>query len=151
MKKLFVFDLDFTLWNAGNTWCDHLKPPFSIHHGKVVDADGSVVRLYSDVRQILEYLDEKQVTLAVASRTFEPSWARRLMELLGIRKYFQHEEIYPSSKVQHFQALQKATGYMFVDMIFFDDEHRNIKDVEQLGVQAIYVRNGLNWKEMPEL
>ena len=25
---LLVFDLDFTLWDAGGTWCDQTKPPF---------------------------------------------------------------------------------------------------------------------------
>jgi magnesium-dependent phosphatase 1 len=149
MKKLFVFDLDFTLWNAGNTWCDHLTPPFSKQHSKVVDANGNVVRLYPDVREILKYLDKKMATLAVASRTFEPSWAKRLMHLLDIRKHFHHEEIYPSSKTQHFNALKKSTGLKFSEMIFFDDEHRNIKDVERLGVLAIYVPNGLGWKELP--
>lgn len=150
MKKLFVFDLDFTLWNAGNTWCDHLTPPFSKHQNRVVDANGDIVRLYSDVPEILQYLSRKSITLAVASRTYEPSWARKLLDLLDIRKYFFHQEIYPSSKIRHFFALQKATGLDFSEMIFFDDEQRNIKDVERLGVQAVHVSGGLSWKEIPK-
>lgn len=30
-------------------------------------------------------------------------------------------------------------------MIFFDDEYRNIKDIEKLGVTCIYVKNGVNY------
>lgn len=36
---------------------------------------------------------------------------------------------------------QKSSGITFTDMIFFDDEMRNIRDVSQLGVTAIYVRS----------
>ena len=41
--KLIVFDLDFTLWNAGGTWCDHLRAPFHCRDGCVLDADGAMV------------------------------------------------------------------------------------------------------------
>lgn len=29
--------------------------------------------------------------------------------------------------------LQKSSGFEYEDMIFFDDEHRNVVEVEQLG------------------
>ena len=42
---------------------------------------------------------------------------------------------------------KKDSGVDFRDMMFFDDEMRNIKDVSKLGVTAVYVtRNGMTLK-----
>jgi magnesium-dependent phosphatase 1 len=145
MPTLVVFDLDYTLWDAGGTWCDQLAPPFSCQQGRVVDRDGSHVRLYSDVKRILNWCDNHGLSMALASRTYEPAWAKRLLDLHGIRDRFVYEEIYPSSKDCHFKALQKQTGLPYDQMLFFDDEPRNIREVGQLGVTAVHVREGVTW------
>lgn len=46
-------------------------------------------------------------------------------------EFFDHFEIYPGSKITHFNRLQQATGLRYEDMLFFDDESRN-KEVESL-------------------
>lgn len=57
-------------------------------------------------------------------------------------------EIYPSSKVRHFEAIQKRTGIAYNEMIFFDDEARN-KEVEHaLGVLFCHVKDGMTWNEL---
>ncbi|KAI1336013.1 magnesium-dependent phosphatase-1 [Xylariaceae sp. FL0016] len=56
-------------------------------------------------------------------------------------------EIYPGSKIQHFQALHKRTGIPFGDMLFFDDERRNL-NTESLGVTMWLVRDGVTWDEV---
>ncbi len=145
---LIVFDLDFTLWNAGGTWCDQTTPPYSKAGNIVKDASGSVLFLYPDVIEILEFLAEQDIPLAVASRTYSPETARILMDMFGIRSFFEYEEIYPSSKILHFESLQKRTGISYSRMYFFDDEHRNIVEVGSLGVQSFLVRSGLNWNEL---
>lgn len=43
-----------------------------------------------------------------------------------------------------FSRIQKASGTDYKDMVFFDDEHRNIVDVGKLGVTCIIVKNGVN-------
>ncbi|KAK6954268.1 hypothetical protein Daesc_004235 [Daldinia eschscholtzii] len=58
-------------------------------------------------------------------------------------------EIYPSSKIQHFKALNKKTGIPFTEMLFFDDESRN-RDTESLGVTMWLVRDGVTWNEVVE-
>ncbi len=143
MKKLFVFDLDFTLWNAGGTWCDHTNPPFRRINQHVEDADGSRIVLYPDVCQILNQLTLDDFTLALASRTGEPSWALQLLRLFEIEDLFKFKEIYPGSKIKHFNKLQSQSGIPFSDMVFYDDEMRNIHEVGVLGVDAVYVENGL--------
>lgn len=56
-------------------------------------------------------------------------------------------EIYPSSKIRHFEALHKRTGIPYTEMLFFDDEARN-RDTESLGVTMWLVRDGVTWAEV---
>ncbi|MBN2717403.1 MAG: magnesium-dependent phosphatase-1 [Deltaproteobacteria bacterium] len=135
--------MDFTLWDAGGTWCDHTRPPYRLHNGSVYDMDNSHIRLYPDVLQILDELHEREIPLAIASKTTAPDWARELLDLFNIRHYFHYEEIYPGNKTRHFNQLHSKSNVAFEDMIFFDDEYPNIRDVGALGVNAVHVRNGI--------
>jgi magnesium-dependent phosphatase 1 len=116
--KLIVFDLDFTLWNAGGTWCDHTYPPYRRVNGHIYDSENAVIHLYPDVIELLNTLHHDYM-LAVASRTNQPGWANELLDLFGIKAYFNHLEIYPGSKTTHFNRLNNATGIPFSEMIFF--------------------------------
>lgn len=42
--------------------------------------------------------------------------------------------------------ISKSCNIELEDMIFFDDEHRNIVDLENLGVVSILVKNGMTMK-----
>lgn len=112
--------------------------------GRVHDADGVEVRLYDEVPTLLENLADGGYRLALASRTSAPPIARQLLELFGIRSYFEHEEIYPGDKAAHFASLQEKTGLPYSEMLFFDDEPRNILSVGDLGAQAVLVSSGIN-------
>ncbi|KAK8080508.1 Mg-dependent acid phosphatase [Apiospora hydei] len=56
-------------------------------------------------------------------------------------------EIYPSSKIRHFEAIHKKTGIPYTEMLFFDDESRN-RETESLGVTMRLVRDGVSWQEV---
>ena len=144
---LVVFGLDYTLWDAGGTWCDCLTPPFRRSGERVLDRHESHVRLYEDVPEIMGALDEAGVPMGLASRTNEPGWARELLELLGVRSRFEIEEIYPGEKTAHFDELRRQSGFGYEQMLFFDDETRNIREVRALGVHCVEVRSGVNWGE----
>lgn len=141
--ELIVFDLDFTLWDCGGTWCDCLTPPFRLERGRVFDRDGRHIRLYEDVMLVLDWTARSDVPTALASRTEQPAWARELVDLLGIADRFAFAEIYPSSKLKHFRALHAASGVAHENMLFFDDEHRNIREVSELGVTCVSVDTGM--------
>lgn len=143
---LIVFDLDFTIWDCGGTWCDHTNPPYQLKNEIIVDNYDRNISLYPDVKSILTTLREKHISLAVASRTGAPDWADELMTIFDIKKYFDHFEIYPGSKPTHFRSLQEKTGLPFSSMVFFDDEYRNIEEVGRLGVEAVFVEDGINRK-----
>jgi magnesium-dependent phosphatase 1 len=141
---LIVFDLDFTLWDCGGTWCDHTNPPYFRQNGIIRDDDDRKIRLYDDTISILQRLHQRQIPLAIASRTGTPAWANELMELFDIRKFFQYLEIYPGSKINHFYSLRARTSIPYRDMIFFDDECRNIEEVARIGVRSVFVENGIS-------
>ena len=145
MADLIVFDLDLTLWHCGPLlWCDQLTRPLATtRDGRVVSSCDTEVSLFPEVKGLLEGLREDGHLLGVASRTSAPELARDLLELFGIADHFPHQQIYPGDKAAHFLALQQETGLAFEDMVFFDDEPRNVASVGRLGVSAHLVRNGM--------
>ncbi|XP_072479567.1 magnesium-dependent phosphatase 1 isoform X3 [Notamacropus eugenii] len=143
LPQLVVFDLDYTLWPF---WVDtHVEPPFHRSgDGSVRDSGEKAVRLYREVPDVLERLRGLGVTMAAASRTGEIQGANQLLELFDLTKYFAYKEIYPGCKVTHFERLQQKSGIPYSEMIFFDDEKRNIIDVSKLGVTCIHVQSEMN-------
>jgi len=145
IPKLVVFDLDFTIWDAGGVWCDCTNPPYRLDaYGNVFDQTNRHISLYADVIPILEKLREIQIPVAIASRTSAPEWANQLTRMLGIDEFISYREIYSGSKIEHLSRISKESGVMLEEMLFFDDEHRNIVDAHQIGVSAILVENGLD-------
>ncbi|KYK61318.1 hypothetical protein DCS_02460 [Drechmeria coniospora] len=159
LPKLIVFDLDYTLWPF---WVDtHISPPLKVaaRNQAATDKFGERYAMYDDVPAILGLLASRRtVKLAVASRTSAPNLARDLLKMLHIGAEGERPrravdvfdggmEIYPGSKMRHFEALQRRTGLPFEDMLFFDDEPRNM-ETEQLGVTMCLVRDGVSWREV---
>ncbi|KAG6053353.1 hypothetical protein E4U17_004793 [Claviceps sp. LM77 group G4] len=173
LPKLIVFDLDYTLWPF---WVDtHVSPPLkpSPTRTSATDKFGDDFALYADVPWILQLLPhatgcdsspDKPIKLGVASRTSAPSLARDLLKMLHLPPLEEGDkpkskprraidvfdgpmEIYPGSKIRHFEAIHKKTGIGFEDMLFFDDERRNA-ETERLGLTMRLVPDGLCWQEV---
>ena len=143
--SLVVFDLDFTLWDCGGLWVDCTSLPFRVDDDNSVrDSANRLLRLYPEVPEILETVESLECKMAIASRTDQPTWARELLELMGHWSRFDSAEIFPSSKVAHFSNLHRDLGIPFEEMLFFDDEERNIIEVGALGVKCIHVARGID-------
>ncbi|KAK2038721.1 magnesium-dependent phosphatase-1 [Colletotrichum somersetense] len=177
LPALVVFDLDYTLWPfwVDTHVAPPLKANPS--HSAVADRHGESFAFYPDVPGVLYTLPLAGVRVAVASRTSAPDLARDMLKLLhvpppststgtgsdengggggGGKKdkakraldcFDGPLEIYPSSKIKHFEAIARKTGVAYTDMLFFDDESRN-RETESLGVTMYLVRDGVTWAEM---
>uniref|UniRef100_A0A1B6HJS9 Magnesium-dependent phosphatase-1 n=2 Tax=Homalodisca liturata TaxID=320908 RepID=A0A1B6HJS9_9HEMI len=142
LPKLVVFDLDFTLWPFH---VDKLKPPLRpLKDGNSVDSELTLISLYPEVKDILQSMS-KHFLLAVASRVEDITVAYQLLSFCQISSYFPLKEIYPTSKSIHLKRLQARSGHHAHEMLFFDDDKRNIRDSKNIGVQAVQVLNGLSW------
>lgn len=147
--KLIVFDLDFTLWPF---WVDtHVYPPFKQDcMGNVYDSSDSQVILYPDSLPILEHLKSEHFSIAVASRTSALREAETLLDLFDLNPFFCMKEIYPGSKLAHFSKFHGQTKIPYHEMLFFDDEERNIRELSEIGVTCQFVKNGMSWKDLHE-
>ncbi|XP_003742124.1 magnesium-dependent phosphatase 1 [Galendromus occidentalis] len=148
--KLVVFDLDYTLWPQ-HVDCTVDPPLRKDKNGNIFDADGQAVKPFPEVPRLLEKLRQDGYQIGAASRTDSPPVANQLIKLLDWDKYFDYREIYPGCKVTHFNKFKKDSGIQFKDMMFFDDEMRNIRDISKLGVTAVYVTHtGMTMKLFDE-
>ncbi|KAE9990028.1 hypothetical protein EG327_001957 [Venturia inaequalis] len=178
LPKLFVFDLDYTLWPF---WVDcHVSPPIKAVQGggKVRDRYGEGFGFYDEVGVVLGGLKKRNIPIAIASRTEAPDLARETLKLLRVPQsqipastssdststtstdsaspsttkamdLFTHLQIYPGSKIRHFERLHATTQLAYEEMVFFDDEARN-REVERLGVVMWLVRDGVSVSEVDE-
>lgn len=131
--ELVVFDLDYTLWPF---WCEMYT---------VADDP----RLYPESMAVLDALREAEVLMAVASRTPTPKVGAAFMRKLGLEKYFVSTQLIPASSgfdhataqkdKCHFPAIKRETGIDYQDMLFFDDESKNVQKVARLGCTSILV------------
>ncbi|KAI3448229.1 hypothetical protein Pfo_004894 [Paulownia fortunei] len=130
LPRLVVFDLDYTLWPF---YCEYLSK-------------SDMPSLYPHAKGILYALKDKGVDIAIASRSPTPDIANTFLEKLGIKSMFVAQEIFSSwtHKTDHFQKINRRTGVPYNEMIFFDDEDRNIEAVSKMGVTSILVDNGVN-------
>ncbi|KPM02839.1 magnesium-dependent phosphatase 1-like protein [Sarcoptes scabiei] len=131
--------LNHTVWPFGIDQFQ-LIPPFHYYENNVIDCNGQVIRHFDDFPWIFEFLRSKSIKIGVASRTKFPSGAYKLIELFDWFRWIDYHHIYPGKKIKHFERIREECGFNFDEMIFFDDEERNINDVGQnLGVFSVLV------------
>ena len=93
---------------------------------------------YPEVLEVLEHWSKK-CDIAVASRTSYPQGAEQLLDLFGFNKYIKYKEIYPGCKLTHFSKLKQRSNFDYSEMLFLDDESRNIRDLRRVGVESVLI------------
>lgn len=68
-----------------------------------------------------------------------------LLDLFGLAPLFSSIQIYPGRKFRHFEEIAKDTCAKFTEMVFYDDESRNIIDLNTVGVHCVLIENILDW------
>jgi len=151
VPKLVIFDLDYTLWPF---WVDSFPQPIQFQKdssGKVIDYRGREVKPYCDSHNILLFLQSHNITCGVASRTEEKVAAEQLITLFGWDKFFKYKEMFfVDSKISHFDNIRTKSEIDLEDMLFFDDEPRNIYEVQRFGVVAYLVEDGITMRNFIE-
>jgi magnesium-dependent phosphatase 1 len=128
--ELIVMDLDNTLWTPELYQLNPKKTPKAKKD----------IHLFPDVPAIFQTTlaadypnsadpDRPVLKWAVASRAQNEKWAMQLLQEFRISNkgrtlydvFHPHIEIQGGTKKHHFQALRKATGVPYKNMIFFDD------------------------------
>lgn len=155
--------------------CDtHVSPPL-LRRGKDVnrvhDKHGDPLSFYPDVPAILLQCHRDEIHLAAASRTHAPKVARQILaelhipgrhrsdrleparngvkenpELISAVRLFDSLEIYPGSKITHFQELHKKTGIAYEDMVCHDIvcPRRGFTDTYLLHTTGLLRRSACN-------
>ena len=148
-----IFDLDYTLWPF---WVDtHISPPFHVKKTKengekiLEDGYGFEIKLYPEVFSILEKAKKEGIKMGTVSRTLEPEYGKQLLKLLDLEKYFISCEFDTGKKPKSMKKIAKMAGVNggIKNCILFDDEDRNIVDVDREGGVGILVNNGLTMKD----
>ncbi|KAL9188528.1 hypothetical protein ACHAXT_006906 [Thalassiosira profunda] len=147
LPSLVVFDLDNTLWTPE---LYQLRKIARANQYPVAHKD---VKLFPAAKEIVEQIrNDKEgrfsnTKFAVASRTKSVDWAHDLLDQFGLRDVFDHVEIFPGDKKQHFSNLKSASGIEYKDMLFFDDSrdgrYGNCEPVSHLGVLSVHCPNGI--------
>ncbi|KAK4051934.1 hypothetical protein OIV83_002639 [Microbotryomycetes sp. JL201] len=119
-----------------------------LHHSNVHVAAVSRTSAPKAARQALTELLVPGTMRPSSGGHFDPLKAKSRQEAsasdtISSIKLFDTLEIYPGSKLKHFRAIHEATGIPYEEMLFFDDESRNM-EVTKLGITFVLVRDGVN-------
>ena len=128
-------------------------------------SDGERMALMGDSTEILRTLatdpSYADTRVVYVSRTDHDDWAQELlglqvvdgtegMTMRDISTEPELNQIYPNRKTVHFGRIHTASGVAYRDMLFFDNEQRNVRDVAGLGVTSVHTPDGMTlalWAE----
>ncbi|VEN46348.1 unnamed protein product [Callosobruchus maculatus] len=111
-------------------------------NGDVVDSSGTILQYYPDVPEVLADLHQRGYILGVASGCPDLAGCKQLLNLFGWDKYLSYVDIHPGHKFQHLEKIKKSSGVDFSEMLFFDDDQRNVRDISSMGVVSVLVPEG---------
>lgn len=115
-----IFDLDKTLWTHEDVSSMH--PPFrKIDKYKVVDSRGDIIVLYHCVEDLLKFLREKNLKIAVASwNIFDKAY--QALQTFDLTEYFDYFVIeFHPHKEEMIEKIKRKFNVDVSKMIFFDD------------------------------
>lgn len=155
--KLIAFDLDGTLWDP-DMYKLYGGSPFHLESDEVaIGSKGEKVSLLGITSKVFDYLHDNKIIIAVASCTDEPAWADELLRKFKtpsnrtLFSLIESSQIFRSNKQVHFNKIKKQYPHIkYEEMLFFDNESTNIRNVKQLGVRCVYCPDGVTTKAWNE-
>lgn len=154
------------LYFSGGIGAPFTHSPNYATDGTIYTHGGEPVRLLCQLRDVLRELHVDRETwdhalVGISSRTDQPDWARELLQKFTITIHKEDEgkpdadsfalqdvvkgpiEIAKDSKVEHFKRIAAQTGVAMPDILFFDNERCNCRDIAELGVVVVYSPDGV--------
>ena len=141
--KLFVFDLDETLWTVSGGLCNLVEEPFRMEtEDRLMGQKGLWVELFPGVRKLLTFLRDRGGYVSLASRNdAEPTM--RLLDFMGIAEDFVHPQLCWKPKEESIKKIireiQKRDKVAIApaEVLFVDDWPENIAAVRRWGATAL--------------
>jgi magnesium-dependent phosphatase-1 len=141
--KLFVFDLDETLWTVSEGLCNLVQPPFRLDTpDRLVGKHGLWVELFPGARDLLELLTKKKCYVSLASRNdAEPTLA--ILDALGVRKYLTFPQLCWRPKEESIRRIIKEiqkrdkVSIKPEEVLYLDDWVENVNPVRNWGASGL--------------
>lgn len=141
--KLFVFDLDETLWTVSEGLVSLIKPPFrkpSPH--RLETNEGYHVELKKGVRNLFGFLKKSERYISLASRN-DPEPTMAILEGFGLAELLDFPQLCWRPKEESIQKIireiQKRDRVSIKpeDVLFVDDWPENVVPVRKWGATAL--------------
>ncbi len=141
--KLFVFDLDETLWTVSEGLCSLLKPPFNFTAPDRLETnEGFWIELKPGVHKLFTFLKEQEVYISLASRN-DHKPTMEILSAFGLSDGLTYPQIGWRSKDEMLTRIirsiyRRDKVKIKPDEVFFlDDWPYNIKPEREWGATAL--------------
>ena len=141
--KLFVFDLDETIWTVSEGLCSLVRPPFHLRGPDRIENDqGLWVELKPGVRDLFKFLKTKKKYVSLASRN-DVGPTMDLLDALKISPYLDFPQLGWRPKDESIRRIIKdiqkrdKVGIKPAEVFFLDDWPENVVPVKEWGATAL--------------
>ena len=153
--KLFVFDLDETLWTVSEGLCSLVRPPFHRPHPDRIENDhGFWVDLKPGVRELFKFLRSRKRYISIASRN-DSGATMDLLDALELSQYLDFPQLAWRPKEESIRRIIKdihkrdKVSIKPEEVLFVDDWPENVVPVRAWGATAfLYGQDFINYEEL---
>jgi len=138
-KIIFIFELDFTLWDCEEVRHDKLKQPFKKKGLAIVDTNEKKLSPFPEIIKILDQIKNSNYGIVFTSSTKIPECTRTLLKLSGIEKYPDITIFNSDSKNDQVGSLMAQTDIPANKIIYFDSNPDNIEQVKPYGINTFLI------------
>lgn len=138
-KIIFIFELDFTLWNCEEVRHDRLNRPFRKNGKTISDIFGKKLSPFPEISYILDRIKESNYGIVFTSTSKVPECTRTLVKLADIHQYPDITIYNDDSKKEQIASLMAQTDILSEKIIYFDSKSENIDEVKSLGIQTFLI------------
>ncbi|OUU25023.1 MAG: magnesium-dependent phosphatase-1 [Planctomycetia bacterium TMED53] len=152
--KLYVFDLDETLWCTDQEGVEPFEGPFQLEESHLARSENSSVRLRQGTRRLLKAIHRNGGIASLACRSEEET-SNEILEVFGIRdRFFQPRYGLQEKGEAILEILSEIREKLGVEIsveevLFVDDAPANTAEAQRVGAKALlYGRDLRNLSEL---